>query len=61
MDRCCRCKKDLGFGSVIVVEAKGDRISMVHFFCAKPDEIKALYGVSRPPLVFPMGDPSTEG
>lgn len=61
MERCVRCKNDLGFGSVVVVSAKGEKVSMVHFFCAKPEEVRALYGnETNQPLVLPMGDPNKE-
>jgi hypothetical protein len=53
MDQCVRCKKDLGFGSCIIVEVKGERVSMAHFLCAKPAEVKALYGTVTP-FEFPL-------
>jgi hypothetical protein len=55
--KCCRCKNDLGLGSVVIVEAKGDRISLAHFFCATAAEVKGLYGPSPSPVNLPMGEP----
>ena len=53
MQKCVRCKKDLGLGSVVITEVKGDNLNMAHFFCATPTEVKALYGKVEP-FQFPL-------
>jgi hypothetical protein len=60
MDKCARCKRDLGLGSVIITKVEGDRVTMVHFFCGTPAEVKAMYGNVHEPVSFPFGEPERE-
>jgi hypothetical protein len=56
MDKCPRCKRDLGFGSVIITKVEGEKVTMVHFFCGTVTEVRALYGTLTPPT-FLLGEP----
>lgn len=56
MDKCARCKRDLGLGSVVIIKVEGDKVTMAHFFCATVAEVKALYGSFNPPI-FLLGEP----
>jgi hypothetical protein len=53
MDKCVRCKRDLGLGSVVITKVEGDRLYMAHFLCATATEVKALYG-NFTPYEFPL-------
>jgi hypothetical protein len=56
MEKCVRCKRDLGLGSVVITKVEGDRFYMAHFFCATVTEVRALYGNYIPPT-FQLGEP----
>jgi len=52
MEKCVRCKRDMGLGSGVITKVEGDRIYLAHFFCATAAEVRALYGKTS--FEFPL-------
>ncbi len=59
MEKCIRCKKEFGLGSVIISRVEGEKYFMVHFFCATVSEVRGMYGTSTMPKA--LGPKSSGG
>lgn len=58
MDKCTKCRRDLGFGSVIITRVEPEKVHMIHFFCGTPEQVKALYASFKGPVKLPFHEPT---